>query len=183
MSLLKVKALKNPHISSSYPTLLIPSSYKIELFSRTQSLPKSTKPCHIGCRPFWFRRCIVSKPIELFRQGRHEELWQMCCGFIDLSLEQFMATQRRLLLEQIELLKNCELGRKLMRGAMPETVEEFRERVPLTTYADYYPELPEYREDALPAKPILWQHSTGRSVEYGLKLIPSKWTPVTSRFR
>ena len=86
----------------------------------------------------------MSKPIELFRQGRHEELWQMCCGFLDLSLEQFMSIQRRLLLEQIELLKNCELGRKVMRGAMPETVEEFREQVPLTTYADYYPELPEY---------------------------------------
>src|SRR4030043_1475508 len=107
----------------------------------------------------------------------------MCCGFTDLSLEQFMATQRRLLQEQIELLKTCKLGTKLMRGAMPETVEEFRQQVPLTTYADYYPELPEYREDSLPAKPILWQHTSGRSVEYGLKLIPYKWTPVTSRFR
>jgi len=125
----------------------------------------------------------VSKPIELFRQGRHEELWQMCCGFLDLSLEQFMAIQKRLLLEQIELLKNCKLGTKLMRGAMPETVEEFREQVPLTTYADYYPELPEYNEDALPAKPIIWQHTAGRSVEYGFKLTPYKWSPLTSRFR
>ncbi|GAI02640.1 unnamed protein product, partial [marine sediment metagenome] len=70
------------------------------------------------------------RPIDLLRQGRKEELWQMCCGFIDLSLEQFMDIQKRLLLEQIELLKNCELGRKVMRGAMPETVEEFREQVP-----------------------------------------------------
>jgi hypothetical protein len=125
----------------------------------------------------------VSKHIELFRQGRHEELWQMCCGFLDLSLEQFMAIQKRLLLEQIELLKNCKLGSKLMRGAMPETIEEFREMVPLTTYADYYPELPEYREATLPAKPIIWQHTAGRSVEYGFKLTPYKWSPLTSRFR
>jgi hypothetical protein len=125
----------------------------------------------------------VSKPIELFREGRHEELWQMCCGFLDLSLEQFMAIQKRLLLEQIELLKTCKLGTKLMRGAMPETVDEFREQVPLTTYEDYYPELPEYREDTLPAKPTLWQHTAGRSVEYGFRLTPYKWTPVTSRFR
>ncbi|MBM4447269.1 MAG: GH3 auxin-responsive promoter family protein [Chloroflexi bacterium] len=124
----------------------------------------------------------MSKPIELFRQGRHEELWQMCCGFIDLSLEQFMAIQKRLLLEQIEMLKHCELGRKLMRDATPETVEEFREQVPLTTYADYYPELPEYREDSLPVKPIIWQHSTGRSAEYGFRLTPYKWAPVTPRF-
>jgi len=78
----------------------------------------------------------VSKIRELLRQGRKEELWQMCCGFLDLSLEKFMAVQRRLLLEQLELLKSCELGRTVRRGAMPETVEEFREEVPLTTYAD-----------------------------------------------
>ena len=52
----------------------------------------------------------MTRPIDLVRQGRKEELWQMCCGFIDLSLEQFMAIQTRLLLEQIELLKNCELA-------------------------------------------------------------------------
>ena len=100
----------------------------------------------------------------------------MCCGFTELSLEQFMAIQRRLLLEQIELLKNCELGGKVMRGAMPETVEEFREQVPLTTYADYCPELLEQREDVLPAKPIVWQHTSGRSGEY-----PFKWVPISHR--
>ncbi|MBC8275952.1 MAG: GH3 auxin-responsive promoter family protein [Chloroflexi bacterium] len=124
----------------------------------------------------------MSKIQELLRQGRKEELWQMCCGFIDLSLEQFMAIQRRLLLEQIELLKDCELGRKVMRGVMPETVEEFREQVPLTTYADYYPELPEQRGDVLPTEPTLWQHSTGRSSEYPFKLAPYKWVPLSSRF-
>ncbi len=124
----------------------------------------------------------MAKPIELFRQGRHKELWQMCCGFIDLNMEQFMDIQKRLLLEQIELLKNCRLGTRLMHGAMPETIEEFREQVPLTTYKDYYPELPEYREDTLPAKPVLWQHSTGRSSDYGYKLTPYKWVPVSARF-
>jgi len=124
----------------------------------------------------------VSRIQELLRQGRHEELWQMCCGFIDLSLEQFMAIQKRLLLEQIELLKNCELGRKLMRGAMPDTVEEFREQVPLTTYADYYPELPEQKEDMLPVTPILWQHTSGRSSEYPFKWQNIKWVPISPRF-
>ena len=119
----------------------------------------------------------MSKIRELLRQGRKEELWQMCCGFLDLSLEQFMAIQRRLLLEQLELLKDCELGRKVMRDAMPETVEEFREQVPLTTYADYCPELLEKREAVLPAKPVLWQHTSGRSGEY-----PFKWVPVSHRF-
>jgi len=47
---------------------------------------------------------------ELFRQGNHDELWQRCCGFIDLSLDDFMGIQKRLLLEQLELLKRCQLG-------------------------------------------------------------------------
>ena len=103
---------------------------------------------------------------ELLQQGRSEELWQMCCGFLSLDLEQFMAIQRRLLLEQIELLKNCELGRKVMRGAMPTSVEEFREQVPLTTYDDYLPELVEGREDILPMKPAMWVQVGGAPPGY-----------------
>jgi len=117
------------------------------------------------------------RPIDLLRQGRREELWQMCCGFIDLSLEQFMAIQKRLLLEQIELLKNCELGRRVMRGAMPTTVEEFRERVPLTTYGDYLPELAQKREDVLPAKVARWVRTSGKTGEYEVK-----WVPMSEDF-
>ena len=113
---------------------------------------------------------------ELFREGKYEELWQRCCGFIDLSLNDFMRIQRRLLLEQIELLKRCELGRIVMRGAMPTTVEEFREQVPLTTYADYAPYLLRRRMDVLPKKPILWQYTSGKSGDY-----PFMWAPVTAR--
>ena len=117
------------------------------------------------------------RPIDLLRQGKKKELWQMCCGFIDLTLEQFMTIQKRLLLEQIGLLKNCELGRKVMRGAMPSTVEEFREQVPLTIYADYLPELAEKREDVLPARPAMWVHTVGRIGEYNFK-----WVPLSQRF-
>ena len=91
----------------------------------------------------------MSKAIELLRQGKKEELWQLCCGFIDLSMEQFMTIQRRLLLEQIGSLGGCELGRKVMRGAEPSSVEEFQQQVPLTTYVDYAPYLLEKREDLL----------------------------------
>jgi hypothetical protein len=119
----------------------------------------------------------MTRPLDLLRQGRKEDLWQMCCGFLYLSLEQFMAIQKRLLLEEIELLKDSELGRKVMRGAMPETVEEFREQVPLTTYADYLPELVEKREDVLPTKTAMWVHTVGRIGEYNFK-----WTPLSERF-
>ncbi len=114
----------------------------------------------------------MSKVLELLRQGRKDEMWQMCCGFLDLSLEQFMNIQKRLLLEQIELLKNCELGRKIMRGAMPETVDEFREQVPLTTYIDYCPELSERRENSLPARTVRWVRTGGRSDADSVKWVP-----------
>ena len=114
----------------------------------------------------------MTTPIQLLRQGRKQELWQMCCGFIDLSLEQFMAIQKRLLLEQIELLKNSELGRKVMGGAMPETIEEFRNQVPLTTYRDYCPELVEKREDVLPASVVRWVRTSGHTGQYDVKWVP-----------
>lgn len=113
---------------------------------------------------------------ELLKQGKYEELWQKCCGFIDLSIEDFMKIQKRLLLEQLELVKKCELGRYILNGADPQTVEEFREQVPLTTYADYAPYLLKRRNNVLPAKPLTWSHTSGRSGEY-----PFKWVPVSSR--
>lgn len=119
----------------------------------------------------------MSKVLELLRQGKKKELWQRCCGFLDLSLDEFMEIQRRLLLEQLERLRNCELGRRLMRGAEARTVEEFREEVPLTTYADYIPELPKRREDVLPAKVARWVRTSGRSGEHDVK-----WIPWSERF-
>jgi len=87
-----------------------------------------------------------------------------------------MRIQQRLLLEQLELLKKCELGRVVMGGAIPTTVDEFRNQVPLTTYADYAPYLLKRRMDVLPKKPILWQYTSGKSGEYSFR-----WAPVTSR--
>jgi len=122
-------------------------------------------------------RCNVPKAIELLRQGRNEELWQMCCGFLSLNINDFMDIQERLLLQQLELLGKCPLGEKIMRGARPKTVEEFRRVVPLTTYKDYCPELLEKNEEVLPAKPSQWVHTSGKSGEY-----PCKWVPLTPEF-
>ncbi|MBA7702156.1 hypothetical protein ES703_110913 [subsurface metagenome] len=86
----------------------------------------------------------------LLKEGRTDEAWQRCCGFIDLSLDDFMDIQQRLLWEQLGLLRKCELGRYIMNGANPQTLEEFRQSIPLTNYDDYAPYLLEKREDALP---------------------------------
>ncbi|MFC1874083.1 GH3 auxin-responsive promoter family protein [Chloroflexota bacterium] len=117
----------------------------------------------------------MAEIIELLKQGNVDEAWQRCCGFIDLSMEEFMAIQRRLLSEQIGFLKGCELGRRAMNGTTPRTLEEFRETVPLTTYDDYAPYLLAKREDVLPEKPALWQYTSGKSGEYSFR-----WAPVTT---
>ena len=119
----------------------------------------------------------MPKTDELLRQGRNEELWQMCCGFTGLNIEQFMVIQKRLLLEQLELLNGSAIGNKIMRGAKPKAVDEFRQLVPLTTYGDYVPELLEKREDVLPVKPAMWVRSSGKSGEYACK-----WVPITPTY-
>ena len=109
---------------------------------------------------------------ELLRRGRREEVWVKYCGFLDLGLDEFMAIQQRLLLEQISLLSHCEIGRRFMGARLPASVEEFRRQVPITTYEDYQPHLEEQREDALPEKAYLWAHTSGRSGTL-------KWMPYT----
>ena len=113
---------------------------------------------------------------ELIKQERYEELWLKCCGFIDLSLDNFMKIQKQLLLEQLELIKKCQLGQYLLNGTNPHNVDEFREQVPLTTYADYAPYLMKRRKTVLPEKPLVWLRSSGEPGEY-----PYKWIPVTGR--
>jgi hypothetical protein len=113
---------------------------------------------------------------DMLEQGKNEEMWDRCCGFIDLSLEQFMDIQKRLLMEQIELLKNCPLGKGIFNGANPTTVDEFRRMVPLTSYEDYAPYLLKRRWEVLPRKPIIWQYTSGKSNEYSYR-----WAPVTAR--
>jgi hypothetical protein len=109
---------------------------------------------------------------ELLRQGRREEVWRQYCGFLDLSLDAFMGIQERLLMEQIDLLGKCELGRKLLGHRVPTSVEEFRQVVPLTTYDDYLPYLADKREDVLPGDVYLWARTSGRSTEYQCKWAP-----------
>ena len=105
----------------------------------------------------------MTTAVELLKQGRRDEFWQRYCGFLDLGIEEFMAIQERLLLEQLQLLADCELGRKLFGGEVPLTVSEFRRVAPITVYQDYVPYLTEQREDMLPVKPVrvgadFWQH-------------------------
>ncbi len=106
------------------------------------------------------------------KQKRYKEIWQEYCGFLDISLDEYMHIQNRLLEEQLRLYPDCQLGRHIFRGKRPATVEEFRREIPLTTYADYADILLKKKEDALPARPIIWIETTWEGGKSPIKVAP-----------
>lgn len=102
------------------------------------------------------------------------EIWQEYCGFLDLSLPEYMQIQKRLLMEQVELMSRCELGKRFFRKCVPSSVEEFRSTVPLTRFEDYADVLLPQKEEMLPEKPVIWLHTTWEGGDF-----PSKRAPYT----
>ena len=70
---------------------------------------------------------------EMLEENKKEEIWKKYCGFLELSMDEYMSVQKRLMEEQIELWSSSELGQSILKGKHPRTLEEFREQVPLTT--------------------------------------------------
>ncbi|MBQ0078662.1 MAG: GH3 auxin-responsive promoter family protein [Eubacterium sp.] len=100
------------------------------------------------------------------------EIWAEYCGFLDLSMDEYMNIQFRLLREQIERFGSCELGRSIMKGQKPKSIDEFQRMIPLTTYEDYQGVLLEKREDLLCGKPVAWLTTTWESGSKPEKLAP-----------
>jgi hypothetical protein len=113
---------------------------------------------------------------ELLKVGRTQDIWQKHCGFINLTLDQFMEIQDRLLAEQIELLYESVIGKEILRNSKPRDVNEFRSMVPITTYEDYAHYLDEKNEDVLPVRPFTWASTSGRASGKG-----NKWVPYTKK--
>ncbi len=110
---------------------------------------------------------------ELFRTGDQERIWQKYCGFLDLSMTEFMEIQEQLLMEHIEQIADSHLAKNFM-PQKPRNISEFRNHVPLTTYEDYAPYFSEKNEDVLAGKPYAWTHTSGRGGSV-------KWVPYTQR--
>jgi len=104
-----------------------------------------------------------------------DEIWQRYCGFLDLSIDEFMGIQEELLMDEIERVADSILGKKIIGNQRPKSMEEFRRIVPLTTYDDYEPYLSERQEQALAIKPHFWCHSAGRGGRF-------KWLPHSLEF-
>ena len=113
---------------------------------------------------------------ELMKQGKKAEIWTKLCGHLDLNISEYMEIQERLLFEQIDYLKNSEIGKALLGEKIPTTIQEFCDLVPMTTYKDYNPYLKDQKSDALPFEPYGWARTSGRSGEY-----PQKWAPYTKQ--
>jgi hypothetical protein len=110
---------------------------------------------------------------NLFSSGDDESLWMKYCGFLDLTLEEFMIIQKSLLMDQLETLSHSPLGRMLLPDGKPATLEEFRRETGFTRYKDYEPYLKEGREDLLPFKPVTWAHTSGKTGSV-------KWVPYSA---
>ena len=98
-----------------------------------------------------------------YRISSEADIWSRYCGFLNLSMPEFMEIQANLLLEEIEFMADSTIGRKLIGEVVPTSVEEFRDTVPMTVYEDYAPFLEERKEDALAKKPYIWAHTSGAS--------------------
>jgi hypothetical protein len=109
---------------------------------------------------------------KLFVSRDKELIWKKYCGFLDLSVDEFMVMQRLLLMEQVELAMSSKLGLSIMGARKPKNIGEFRKMVPLTKYEDYQEYLDKKDESALNGKTFFWAHSSGRTG-------PVKWVPYS----
>ena len=109
---------------------------------------------------------------EKLHEYSKEEIWEEYCGFLTLSMDEFMNIQKRLLMEQIDLWSSSGLGRSILKGKRPHSIQEFREMVPLTTYEDYAPTLLSKQAAALPGAPVLWVQTSWEGGVHPIKVAP-----------
>ena len=99
-------------------------------------------------------------------------IWENYCGFLDLTMDEYMAIQKRLMEEQIRMWSRSTLGQSILRGRSPKTIEEFRKMVPLTSYEDYSDILLQKKGDLLPDNPVIWIQTTWEGGKHPIKVAP-----------
>ena len=109
---------------------------------------------------------------EKLKKCSHQQLWQEYCGFVDMSLADYMYTQRRLMEEQLSMWCESGLGRRLLHGAKPKNIDELRQALPLTSYADYADVLLPKRAEMLCAEPSIWIQTTWEGGVHPIKVAP-----------
>ena len=115
---------------------------------------------------------------DMLRDEDYERIWKAYLGFLDLTMDEFMDIQNRLLMEQINLLNQCELGKRIFRNKTIKSIDEFRRYVPLTTYDDYADTLLNKKTEELPSEPLHWVQTTWKGGSNPIKLAPYSKTMV-----
>ena len=110
---------------------------------------------------------------ERLKSVSRSQLWKEYCGFLDMDLDGYMYVQRRLMAEQLRYWCASPLGKKLLAGKTPATIDELREMLPLTRYEDYADVLLARRSDMLPCgEPAIWIQTTWEGGLRPIKLAP-----------
>ena len=90
-----------------------------------------------------------------------DRTWRKYCGFLDLSLDEFMSVQEALMLQQLKVLGHSDLGKRLFGDTIPSSIAEYRDTVRLTTYDDYLADLDKNIGVTLPVRPHAWATTFG----------------------
>lgn len=101
-----------------------------------------------------------------------EDIWMEYCGFLDLSMDEFIQIQNRLMEEQIILWSHSAVGKRLLKGMFPKTIDEFRQSLPLTVYDDYANDLLQKKNELLPDEAVLWIQTTWEGGKHPIKVAP-----------
>lgn len=109
---------------------------------------------------------------EKLRRYSKQELWDEYCGFLNMNIDEYMGMQKRLVMEQVDLWCKSELGKKILKGRCPKTLDEFRSMVPLTSYEDYADVLLRKDNSSLPEEAVLWIHTTWEGGMHPMKVAP-----------
>ena len=59
---------------------------------------------------------------EKLRKQQYDAIWKEYCGFLDLTMQDYMKIQNRLMEEQIQLWSDCELGKSILKGRRPSGI-------------------------------------------------------------
>lgn len=108
---------------------------------------------------------------EEYKKKSKKEIWDQYCGFLDLSIDEFMDIQNRLMLEQLTLWKKSDLGKSLLKEDL-STIAEFREKFKLTNYEQYADVLLLKKDQMLPQKAVIWIKTTWVGGMHPIKLAP-----------
>ena len=109
---------------------------------------------------------------DMLRKKKYKEIWEEYCGFLDLSMEEYMQMQFRLLEEQLTKWIPSALGKSILIGKNLRKMEYFRDVIPLTTYEDYADILLARQEQALCDKPVTWIETTWEAGRHPVKCAP-----------